>query len=455
MCSLSTVVPQAAARDCEQRAGVQKSLEVLEHEICTLAARLASQTCRWLCLVAEFDAREGWAEWGVNSCAEWLSWRCGIAISAAREHTRVARVLGGLALVRAAFASGALSYSKVRALTRVASASTEAQLVELARHATGAQLERLCGQYRRVLRASSEHAIALSERQALDLYWDQDGMLVFHGRLTAEDGAVLMAALHQAAQQLPAAVRQLGGAAARAQALTVLAAGGQPAAEVVVHVDAQTLPAGAIKDRCELAGGPALAPETMRRLGCDAALVTIIEHDGKPLSVGRRTRVIPPALRRALQSRDHGCRFPGPTHSHHLHAHHIKHWAHGGPTEIDNLLQLCSHHHRLVHEAGYHIKARGGGEPQFYTPDGRPIPQTCTAPPLPATSTLAATAATAATAAWDELPSDQQPSDQQPRDGQFGPDTCRPLSAGDQLDYNIAIEGLTRLELGPETSQWE
>ena len=405
-----------------------QSLEVLEHEICELAAHLAAATCRWLLLIAEFDARGGWAEWGVNSCAHWLSWRCGIGITAGREHVRVARVLSGLPLVQEAFASGELSYSKVRALSRVATEKTEAQLVELARHATGAQLEKLCGQYGRVLRATSAQAQSFQQRQKLTTYWDEDGMLVVQGRLAPEDGAVLLAALDQAAASVPQDTFELGATAVRAQALALLAAGGEPSAEVVVHVDAETLSSDAIERQSEVADGPALAPETVRRLGCDAAVVAMIERDGKPLSVGRRTRAIPPALRRALRSRDKGCRFPGCTHRHHLHAHHIQHWARGGATEISNLVQLCSYHHKLVHEGGYQIEVRRGAGLEFRRPDGRVVSQRCEAR---AASGFGITA-------------------QNRRRGiGIGPGTCMPLSAGDRLDYGIAVEGLMWWEFGP------
>lgn len=111
--------------------------------------------------------------------------------------------------------------------------------------------------------------------------------------------------------------------------------------QLVVHVDAETLAQDRVIERSELEKGPALAPETVRRLGCDATLERIIEREGRPLSVGRRRRTIPPALRRALRARDHSCRFPGCTHARFLHAHHIHHWARGGPTNLDNLVQLC------------------------------------------------------------------------------------------------------------------
>jgi hypothetical protein len=153
--------------------------------------------------------------------------------------------------------------------------------------------------------------------------------------------------------------------------------------QVVVHVDADTLAsddrpedgAGSGEDgACELEHGPALHPETARRLACDASIVRILERDGRPLSVGRRTRSIPPALRRALRSRDRSCRFPGCCQTRFLHAHHLEHWAHGGRTDLSNLIHLCSHHHRLVHEGGYTIEHRPSGALRFRRPDGKAIP---------------------------------------------------------------------------------
>jgi hypothetical protein len=191
---------------------------------------------------------------------------------------------------------------------------------------------------------------------------------------------------------------------------------------LVVHVDADTLASDEVGDRCHLADGPALAPETVRRLGCDAAVVRIVERDGRPLSVGRRTRTIPPALRRALRSRDDGCRFPGCTHDRFLHAHHIQHWARGGPTALENLVQLCSYHHRLVHEGGFRVEFSGRGSVRFRRPDGRVVAPTpeCRRARGPALG-------------------------EQHRGRGIAVDanTCRPLSAGDRLDYGLAVEVLT------------
>jgi hypothetical protein len=141
---------------------------------------------------------------------------------------------------------------------------------------------------------------------------------------------------------------------------------------VVVHVDAATL-AGDAEGGCGLEHGPPLRPETARRLACDASVVRILERDGRPLSVGRRTRSVPPALRRALRSRDATCRFPGCGQGRFLHAHHVDHWARGGPTDLANLIHLCAFHHRLVHEGGYTIDRDSRGGVRFSRPDGQAV----------------------------------------------------------------------------------
>jgi len=164
-------------------------LEDLEQAICELAAHLASATCRWLLLVAEFDERLGWAEWGVHSCAQWLSWRCSIGLCAAREHVRVARRLTELPLVREVFAAGQISYCKARAITRIATAETEGYLVDLARHATGAQMEKLVRGYRGALAATLGTTRRAHELRHLTWSWDDDGSLCFRGRLPADEGA--------------------------------------------------------------------------------------------------------------------------------------------------------------------------------------------------------------------------------------------------------------------------
>jgi hypothetical protein len=124
--------------------------------------------------------------------------------------------------------------------------------------------------------------------------------------------------------------------------------------------------------RCQIEQGPSIPIETARRIACDASLVSVLENEhGEPLDVGRKTRSIPPAIRRALRSRDAGCRFPGCTHEQYVDAHHIEHWADGGETKLSNLVTLCRLHHRLVHEGQIRIETPAEGGWRFVHPDGR------------------------------------------------------------------------------------
>ena len=142
--------------------------------------------------------------------------------------------------------------------------------------------------------------------------------------------------------------------------------------QVVLHVDSDTLTkAGSGLGRSELDDGTRVSAETSRRLSCDASVVPIRRGtDGNVLDVGRRTRTIPPSLRRALEARDRGCRFPG-CGLRFTDAHHVKHWADGGETALANLVLLCAHHHRLVHEEGWNIEWWGAGRPAFVDPRGQ------------------------------------------------------------------------------------
>jgi hypothetical protein len=142
---------------------------------------------------------------------------------------------------------------------------------------------------------------------------------------------------------------------------------------VVLHVDADALRERAA-GRCEFEHGPAVSLETARRLSCDASIVRITENGaGEPLDVGRKTRSIPPALRRALQSRDQGCVFPGCTHKRYVDGHHIRHWAEGGETKLSNLVSLCRFHHRAVHEGGIVIERLDDGAWHFVKRNGEAL----------------------------------------------------------------------------------
>ncbi len=368
----------------------------LEDEIATLAAHIYAGTCRWLRLVAELDRRADWD--GACTTAQWLAWRCAMSQRTAREHVRVARALEELPLIEEAFASGELSYAKVRALTRVATAETEAELLELARSLTACQLDRAVACYRRVSAAEAKN---LQATAFFGYRWEEDGVLYFQGRLAPEDGALLLRALEagrdamrerenewdeerrQRIERGPAGPHEPRYRPSNADALVAMADAALSAStpshsnperyQVVIHVERDAPPS--------IENGPSIATETVERIACDSSVIRLLEQDGEPVSIGRKTRVVPSAMRRALGARDNGCRFPGCENRRFVDAHHITHWARGGETRLDNLVLLCRRHHQLVHEHGYSVERLVDGDLLFRYPWGGPIASVPRSPP--------------------------------------------------------------------------
>ncbi len=501
--------------------------ESLGDEIARLAAHLHAATYQLLVMIREFDDRGGWGG-GFLSCAHWLSWRTGIGPGPAREKVRVAKSLASLPRISAAMARGEMSYSKVRALTRVASPENELDLLGVARHATAAHIEKLVRAWRYVDRLEdTEGEERRHQSRFLRLSPDDDGTYVLRGRLDPEVGAVLEKALELASEALYRGAAGEGAATnekpeptfeqRRADALGLLAeramaksefeergeAGelGEPGEDrlargpsrplgradrfqVVMHVGDSALrlgsvdggtasstvhdapgstpghavladsgigvsPAlrsavsrGAIKTRvsAETSWCPLGSAGTSRRLACDSSTV-LMTHDeeGRVLGVGRKRRTVPPALRRALDHRDKGCRFPG-CGCRYTDAHHVTHWADGGETKLDNLVLLCRRHHRAVHEEGVRVEmtesstetgaetgTEGGsadGPVRFFHPDGRAIPVVPDPPHLPAEPTR-------------ELVRAQKKRGITPHRW-----TATPLWNGETLDYGLAIDML-------------
>ena len=462
-------------------------IERLGDRIAELSARIQAATYELLVLIRQFDEANGWST--CVSCAHWLSWRTGLAPGAAREHVRVARALGKLPKLSDAMRRGVVSYSKVRAVTRVATPETEQALLDVALCGTAAHVEQVVRGWRRVDRAAEQAEDRRRQAaRSLSTWVDDDGMVVVRGRLTPEVGAVLRRALEAACDQADSgrgAAREVADAATaegdtaaadtaeaameqvseglkptfaqrQADAIGVLAecalAGGLDRGtagdryQVVVHVDAGALaeapdvpagtpaaqaaparpggapgartrpgspdrsmrrsphpcpgpdpapptpaqhldaappaaaPAAGSQTVLDEAGGIHVSQETARRLACDAATVNM-QHGagGEILDVGRRTRTISPALRRALVARDRQCQFPG-CQNRRCDAHHLRHWADGGATALDNLVLLCRRHHRAVHEEGFGVTLAAKGGVRFVRPDGRPLPEAPAAP---------------------------------------------------------------------------
>ncbi len=364
-------------------------LERLEARICELAGHLAAATCRFLVLLADFDARRGWASWEMNSCAQWLSWKCQMSSGTAREHVRVARALRDLPVIRSGFAAGRLSYAKVRALTRIATPATEAGLAELAGPMTANQLERFARAHRQVTRADDA---AARIRRRLTWRVEEDGSLSGTFRLPPLQGAVLLKALRAACADLE-----------------------HPHADVSAETPPPVPGDPADPARCHVEDGPAVSISTAQMISCTAALSWMTHGDGGAvLALGRRRRRPSSAIRRAARERDHGrCRFPG-CESRRVDLHHVQHWINGGRTDLENLVSLCPHHHKVVHDRGYLIAVPPGGTFAFYRPDGTRLP------------------------ACPALPEPDGPIGQA-HDGAITPDTIIPPWYGERLDLDLAI----------------
>jgi len=405
-------------------------------EITELCSYIYAAESRLLTLIREFDEKEYWAQQGLCSCAHWLNFKCGIGMNAAREKVRVAHALAKLPKISKSFAEGALSYSKVRAITRIADESNEDYLLMIARHGTAHHVEKTVSKYRTAKRLQdAEFANEQYENREVTHYYDHDGCLVIKARLPAEQGALVVKALEMAMDADYVGARPARDieeepvpiAARRADALANIAetymnnneSSGSTADryQVVVHVTAET---------SNLEDGPHVTAVTSRRIACDSSIVAIKEDkNGEPLSIGRRSRSIPPSMRRALRARDKGCRFPGCTNTRFVDGHHIRHWADGGETSLDNLVMLCRHHHHLVHEGGFACEKSTDGQVRFR--DQRD-------------ETLAPSSVMPGVAANDDV---RQWIDREFFEANIDSETCTAKwYAGERMDWDMAVGGL-------------
>jgi len=357
-------------------------IEELDRNILTLCTRINAATYELLVLIREFDERAGWLQWGLHNCAEWLAWRCDLSMTTAMEKVRVAHALKLLPSISAAFAAGELSYSKVRALTRVANRDNEADLLAFALRATAAHVAERCHE----LRMGSDLSIGTAERayanRSLRVRRDHArGMVAITVELPLDTGELVEKALDKARDDEVLAIPDLvdtSWSTRQADAFVNMVKAylcgddGITASNdnylVTVHVDQSAL-AGE-------EGRSALPIESVKRLCCDSQAVVLTEdRNGEPLSIGRKTRVIPAAIERAVRARDHDrCTFPGCRNRRFLNCHHVEHWSNGGETALDNLMLLCTRHHTLVHEGGFRIDKDYRDNWCFIRPDGIAVP---------------------------------------------------------------------------------
>lgn len=383
----------------------KRTIDQLEQDIITFAGRMNQAEYEFLVFIREFDLRQGWKAYHFNNCAEWIDMKCGISYDTAREKVRVAHALMDLPETSTAFSNGKLSYSKARALTRLATPQNEADLLEYALPATARQVENHCRELRNAQRKeSTEDVNRIHKRRYLSRTYHNDGSMTINVEVTREVGDLIMKALELAMEQEASSghkdeeaheaqineqeapqqdepnllARQADALAQIAQSYLSDVDNTKPTTsanhyQVMVHVDE-----AALREQSDSAtpiqAKSDLPIESVRRLCCDGSLVPITKDaKGNPLNVGRKHRVVQPALKRALLARDKCCRFPGCTHNKWLDAHHVMHWVDGGETSLSNTILLCSTHHRLLHEGGFSIQKDYSGEWYFRNEKGRAV----------------------------------------------------------------------------------
>ena len=411
----------------------------LEPQIIKLAGEINAADYRFLKLLAEFDDNHGWWGDGIKSFAHWLNYMIGLNEVVAREKVRVARALNDLPLIDEAFRLGKLSYSKVRAITRIGTPNNQDFLLMIAEYGTASHIEHLARKYRLCQRLDAEVDPDELWKKDRAFYYriEEDGMYLFEGRFPAEEGAVIIKAIDMmrkairrersddpldqpqseshdqqnqsqaqphyqldqsqaAAQDLPHCPHSTDNENAsqnvsaetfvkdidppdilddQASALTQLAEHYLETADksspqtslsekyqVLLHINTNEahvdhrINQG---DICHVENNRFLSREVARQLACDTHMRVVLEDDdGKVLNIGRKSRTIPRAIAHALNIRDGGCRYPGCTQHFWTDAHHVRHWAAGGETKLENLITLCRFHHSQLHKDVYEIEVK-------------------------------------------------------------------------------------------------
>ena len=334
--------------------------------------------------VAELDQRRAWRVDGATSMVAWLVQRCGVSAATAREWVTAAARLPSLPKIADALSQGKLSFDQVKPLVEVAKPETDAQLAEQATHWSAKQVrelaqaarnqsdERSTGSYaRRFLRFDDRrrtlHRDAsggpVRRRQELAHRPSQPRAVVIehpstNGWPTPWSPSARSTRPERARRPEPRRAPRKAGGARR----------NRPT--VVVHADMTFLAGGDGGAELDVLGP--VSREVARRLACDAkVLVSADGADGRSLNLGRTRRDPSDAQRLEIRRRDKGCRFPGCTHTEFTDVHHVRHWIDGGPTDLDNLVELCDQHHRCVHEMGWKISGDANVELTFQSPTGR------------------------------------------------------------------------------------
>jgi hypothetical protein len=305
---------------------------------------------------------EPWRVDGAVSLADWVAARFGLARRSARELVDVARRLVSLPALATVFADGGLSWDQLRWAVRVADTDSDERWARDAAGFTPEQLERAARAHERV----SPQRDAEQHRRRSIRWWNSAGMVRVAGLLPVEHAEVITTALHRLADQAPKdettglydpyesrcadALRDVCSARLAADADT-------DRATIVIYARAADVVDGDDDTTGETASGLPISIDAVRRRCCDGRVQHVrVDDADRPIGIGYVSQIVPPWLRRLVRRRDRGCRFPGCGRTRFTQPHHMWWWSDGGPTNIDNLVSLCTHHHRLLHEGHWRVR---------------------------------------------------------------------------------------------------
>ena len=360
--------------------------QILKQDIRSEHAAATRHQRGLLQLILEAETSAIWADDGHRNLGQWLSAELGISNWEANRWITAAHALPNLPHVDRAFEEARLSLDKVVELCRFAAPDNEARLVDWAERVTPASIRRKADTE---VRKSLEDVKDADRCRHLNYWWIDEGRrLELQGHFPADQGAVIAKALDRMAGRLDSI--QADDEAQeeaerfedtlderRADALYLLASAriatdaDADRATVVLHAPLDALVSG--RPGCEIEDGPALHTKTALRMSCDCLLEVVLYNElGDVVGIGRKERKVPRWLLRQLKHRDGRCTFPGCEAKHFLQAHHIVHWSRGGPTDLDNLVLVCTFHHKLVHEYGWDVSLERSGTARWSRPGGRP-----------------------------------------------------------------------------------
>ncbi|HSM44694.1 MAG TPA: DUF222 domain-containing protein [Acidimicrobiia bacterium] len=343
-----------------------------------IASRINADYAEFCDLLVEADRAQEWLADGSPNIVQWISARFGIDEAFGRRLARLAKRLQDLPELRKRLAAGDLSLDAVDLLAEVATPDTESELID---EATGRDLHDIARLASREKPPANRDSAEAREAHWFSTQWDlRRQKMRLAGELTGMEAQVVedrLVGVAKTTPKNPETGRYDDWEKRMADSLFEVCAtrdGKAPVPTTVVHADFDALIDPSGPSVSELGSGPVISTEVARMIGCDSALEMVLEREGKPVGIGRRSRNIPGWLRRQVEYRDHHCRFPGCGRTVFLQIHHLEHWADGGKTDFDSLVLLCWWHHIFIHEKGWHVTRDAIGRFVFRKPDWRPYP---------------------------------------------------------------------------------